>query len=264
MGPWFQSAIMGKRVLKHEQIMLLPHIACLLVKPLTSFQKEIIIANELSRQGGQPGPRPYESGGTPLGPCFHCGEAHWVRDCPYPRKEKPEVPVFPPLTRYYIDCGIKHLVQDCPMNHNVKGKGSANFNLITMIPSTGSSSSSESDTVVPVNVLTRAQAKATTEIEQEKEEVTPSGSTEKGKCESWKVRCERREASCRTQKEKSAHEEPKENQSVEIQKENNPLEETKYKSSRGSVLADKHFEALEGMLKAYEARLKPPKTLEER
>ena len=50
------------------------------------------IANGMARPIGPNEPRPYKLGPSlalPLGPCFNCGGDHWVRDCPYPRKEEP-------------------------------------------------------------------------------------------------------------------------------------------------------------------------------
>lgn len=79
------------------------------------------IANGGARQMGQPGQRPYKSGPnpatTPPGPCYNCGEDHWIRDCPHPRRDTPHgqaaappPPRLPPLTRFCVDCGIKHFV----------------------------------------------------------------------------------------------------------------------------------------------------------
>ena len=133
------------------------------------------IANGMARPTGPQGPRPYKSGPSPAappGPCYNCGENHWIRDCPYPRKDKPQMMGVQPLARFCIDCGIKHLVQDCPMHPDKKGKTSLNY--IDQIPSTGTPSSSESDRVVPLQAITRAQAQANAEkgkgkIEEETE-----------------------------------------------------------------------------------------------
>ena len=56
------------------------------------------------------------------------------------------------LTRYCVDCGIKHLVQDCPIHPDKKGKATLNF--IETIPS-----GAESEGYKYVKVVTRAQAK---------------------------------------------------------------------------------------------------------
>ena len=107
------------------------------------------IANGMARPTGPQGPRPYKSGPSPAappGPCYNCGENHWIRDCPYPRKDRPQATGVQPLARFCIDCGIKHLVQDCPMHPDKKGKTSLNY--VTTIPSTSTPSSSESDRVV--------------------------------------------------------------------------------------------------------------------
>ena len=188
------------------------------------------IANGLARQGGPPGLRPHKSGppqGVPPSPCYKCGEGHWIRDCPYAKKDQPTVPALPPLTRFCIDCGIKHLVQDCPANPEVKGKSPVTLNMITMIPSTGSPSSSESDVVVPIKVITRAQAKAN----EEKTEATPSEKSKKSKRESWKARRERRAASQRRQKENNQKEtnavsKPTHNEEMELGRDKNQGNET--------------------------------------
>ena len=71
------------------------------------------IANGMARPTGPQGPRPYKSGpslAAPPGPCYNCGENHWIRDCPYPRKDRPQTTGLQPLLRFCNDCGIKHLV----------------------------------------------------------------------------------------------------------------------------------------------------------
>ena len=149
------------------------------------------IANGMARPTGPQGPRPYKSGPTaPPGPCYNCGENHWIRDCPYPRKDRPQTTGLQPLLRYCNDCGVKHLVQDCPVHPDKKGKTSLNY--IGQIPSAGAPSSSESNVVVPLKAITRAQAQAIAEkgkrkIQEETEpEATPSEHTKKSK-ETWKI-----------------------------------------------------------------------------
>ena len=71
------------------------------------------IANGIVRPVGPNGPRPYKSRPPPMMPprkCFNYGRDHWVRDCPYPRREKPQESGLQPLARFCNDCGIKHLV----------------------------------------------------------------------------------------------------------------------------------------------------------
>ena len=117
------------------------------------------IANGMARPTGPQGPRPYKSGpppAAPPGPCYNCGENHWIRDCPYPRKDRPLTTRPQPLLRFCNDCGIKHLVQDCPVHPDKKGKTTLNY--IEQIPSTVMPSSSKSDMVVPQQAITRAQA----------------------------------------------------------------------------------------------------------
>ena len=60
---------------------------------------------------------------------------------------------MPVLTRYCLECGIKHLVSDCSLNLDKKGK--ATLNLLEKIPS---SSKNESKDVKFVKVVTRPQA----------------------------------------------------------------------------------------------------------
>ncbi|MCO5559225.1 hypothetical protein L7F22_012820 [Adiantum nelumboides] len=233
------------------------------------------IANNMARQGGPPRPRHYKSGplqGAPPCPCYNCGEPHWVRECPHPRKDKLAIPGLPPLTRYCTICGINHLVQDCPLNPHVKGKAPVVLNLIDMKPSTGMPSSSKSDVLIPLKVITRVQAKARDKHRIEnKGEVTPSESSKKSKKkESWKARRERRAASRKHQKQNTQGEknETKEN-TPNLGKElpgetNNENQKETERQPAGLVLAEKHFEPLDAVLQAYEARLKPLETLEER
>ena len=91
------------------------------------------------------------------------------------------------LTRYCLDCGIKHLVIDCDLNPDKKGK--ATLNLLETIPSASSNESDESKhKVTPVNVMTRAQA------QKQAAQPTEEGRTEKSSPDSWKARRQRRVA----------------------------------------------------------------------
>ena len=76
-------------------------------------------------------------------------------------KKKDRVPSIPPIRRFCVDCGIKHLIQECPSNPRLKGKTSSN--LLESIQSPYHSSS-KSDPIVPI---TRAQAR---DQEQSKED----------------------------------------------------------------------------------------------
>src|SRR5271156_4647827 len=186
------------------------------------------------------------------GPCYNCGEDHWIKDCPYVRKDAPQPPetsrrpttTLPQLSRFGIDCGIKHLVQDCPSNPEAKGKATLNY--VEVMPSTSAPSSSESEKVVPLKVVTRAQAKAKAPEENDEKSDAPSKSS-KRTTRSWKARRARRAASKKKQQEKeqAAQEKQKEPQPKEklkakpAQEEPNqkkPLVEEKEKSLGGSVL----------------------------
>ena len=231
------------------------------------------IANGMTRPTGPQGPRPYKSGPSPAappGPCYNCGENHWIRDCPYPRKDRPQpTTAVQPLARFCIDCGVKHFVQDCPLHPDKKGKTSLNF--IEPLPSTDTPGSSESDKVVPLKAITRAQAQANAEKRKEKEETepeaTPSESTEKSRG-TWKQRRARRVASKkkRAEMEQAAIQETKqqtqEGEPKISQKDTSNETKQNKEQSAGSVLVDKVHEPLDALLKAYEARLKPLETME--
>ena len=178
------------------------------------------------------------------------------------------------MARFCIDCGIKHLVQDCPMHPDKKGKTSLNY--VTTLPSTSTPSSSESDRVVPLQAITRAQAQAIAEkgkrkIQEETEpEATPSEHTRKSK-ETWKQRRARRAASKKKRAEKGQAAVHETIQQTQANKTENPLKDTPNETLRqdreqsaGSVLVDKIHEPLDALLKAYEARLKPLETMEDR
>ena len=223
------------------------------------------IANGGARQGGpgQP-PRPYRPAqqAGPPGPCYHCGEDHWIRDCPYLKDKKASGPALPHLIRHCAECGIKHLVSDCPAKPGAKPP--VTLNLVEVIPSE-SSSASEAEKIIPLKVITRAQAKAK-KPEQEKDgedEKQPQSESSKSSRNSWKARRQRREAS----KKRKAEQGEKENTKRDKTHNNaSPAKQTEnqMKGEAGSVLADKLFEPLDAMLKAYEARLKPLETMEER
>ena len=229
------------------------------------------IANAMGGQGRPMGPRPYKSAPNPgaqapPGPCYRCHGDHWVRDCPVPAKDVNSDVI--PLIRYCVDCGIKHLVQDCPVQAEKKKKATLNY--VEVIPSSSQpSSSSEVEAIVPLKVITRAQAQAQKlqgELDQETVVSVRSHKT-KG---SWKARRERRAANKkRKEQEKVAETQTREQgepQNItETPEERVNLEPKPHtEKSGGSVLADKYNEPLDAILKAYEARLKPLETLEER
>ena len=229
------------------------------------------IANAMGGQGRPMGPRPYRQAPNPgaqapPGPCYTCHGDHWVRDCPVEKKNVNADVI--PLVRYCVDCGIKHIVQDCPVLAEKKQKTTLNY--VEVIPSSSQpSSSSETEPIVPLNVITRAQAQAQKLQEERNLETAVSEGSHKTKG-SWKARRERRAASKKRKERARAAETPKEGQGeppqpIEIQDERVNLEpKPNAERPAGSVLADKHFEPLDALLQAYEARLKPLETLEER
>ena len=66
------------------------------------------------------------------------------------------MPSIPPIRRFCVDCGIKHLTQDCLSNPKFKGKTFLNF--VELIPYP-CQISLESDPIVLINVITRTQAR---------------------------------------------------------------------------------------------------------
>ena len=159
-------------------------------------------------------------------------------------------------------------MQDCPILIDKKGKATLNY--VEVLPSSSNpTSSSESDPVVPLKVITRAQAQAKNLQKENEIETAPSERSNKTK-RSWKACRERRAASKKKQeqstaaeKNKSKQKETELNQNKEKERENLKPKE-RIEQSSGSVLAEKHFEPLDALLQAYEARLKPLETLEER
>ena len=97
------------------------------------------------------------------------------------------------LARYYLDCGIKHLVSDCSLNPEKKGK--ATLNLLETIPL---SSGNESKEVKSFKVVTRDEAlkDATQQTNGEEKSKKSSPST-------WKACCQRRMAAKKRKEEKA-------------------------------------------------------------
>ena len=69
---------------------------------------------------------------VPLGPCYHCGGDHLIKDCPYLHQPRSTHGV-PDLTRFCVECAIKHLVSECPLNP--KNNRKATLNAVETIPS---------------------------------------------------------------------------------------------------------------------------------
>ena len=188
---------------------------------------------------------------APQGPCYNCKSYdHWARDCPGPRQPRPPPAnqAIPALSRYCLECGITHLVTDCPLNPDQKGK--APVNTVNVIPSpktTPVPSGEESEGVKPVNVVTRAQARNNPMINKETQ-------TERSSNNTWKARRQRQKAA---QERKLQGQIEKSDKEV-VEKQN---EEKKRESS---ILAGQILEPLRAMLEAFEARLKPNQTLEDR
>ena len=170
--------------------------------PVTFFEEKfsmdlntlMFIANQARLPAAQ-GPK--RAPNLPLGPCYNCTGDHLIKDCPYPRQPRinpnNNVPV---LARYYLDCGIKHLVSDCSLNPDKKGK--ATLNLLETIPS---SSGNKSKDVKPVNVVTRAQALKDAAQQTEREE-----KSEKSSRSTWKARRQRRVDTKKLKEEKALEE----------------------------------------------------------
>ena len=181
------------------------------------------------------------------------------------------MPSIPPIKRFCVDCGIKHLIQDCPSNLEFKGKTS--LNLVELIPSP-CQSSSKSDPIVPINVITRAQVR---EQEQSGEESwKPKKSVRVKRNLRYRKNRQKRIAEAKNSA-KETTQEIGSNQSLRPnqQEQENPqrmgiardephleINRPQAVESGGSVLADKHMETLEGLMKAYEARLKARETIE--
>ena len=177
-----------------------------------------------------------------LGPCYNCSKNHLIIDCLYPRQPRQTnaASVDPALARYCLECGIKYLVSDCPLNPEKKGKVA--LNLLETIPS---SSDTESEGAKPFNVAMRAQSQ-----QQETHLTIEEEKSERSSPNSWKARRQRQVATKKHRDEK-AHEEEKDQKKESLLK-------------GGSILAEKVFEPLKAMLDAYEARLRPNQTQEER
>ena len=149
-------------------------------------------------------------------------------------------------------------------------KGRTTLNYVEVLPpSSNTNSSLESEQVVPLKVITRAQAQKNKVQNRDNTETTMSEKSHKTKG-TWKARKERRAAS-KNRKEKARLEtdtvRSEVQQILEPGEENMRETESELEQKNqppGSVLAEKRFETLDGMLQAYEARLKPLKTLEER
>ena len=144
-------------------------------------------------------------------------------------------------------------------------KGKTTLNYVEVLPSSSNpTSSSKSDPVVPLKVITRAQTQAQ---KLQKGNDTERSNKTRG---SWKACRERRAASKRkreqvkaAEKEISELNEPQEN--TENQNEEANIEpKQRIEQPSGSILEEKHFKPLDALLKAYEERLKPLETLEER
>ena len=93
---------------------------------------------------------------VPLGPCYNFGGDHLIKDCPYPKQSRLNQ-ALQALMRYYLECGIKHVVLGYPLNpyNNEKTLLSA----IEIIPSSNgipSPSGMESEGVQPLNVIIEA------------------------------------------------------------------------------------------------------------
>ena len=90
---------------------------------------------------------------VPLGPSYHYGDDQLIKDYPYfcQSRSAHSVPTSPNLTRYFLECAIKHLVLECPLNPKNKEKVTLNLVQIILSPS-----GTESNGAKHVNTVTRA------------------------------------------------------------------------------------------------------------
>ena len=60
---------------------------------------------------------------APLGSCYNCGGDHLIKDCPYQKQPRLNhtTPTLAFLLRYFLECGIKHLVPNYLLNPKNKG-----------------------------------------------------------------------------------------------------------------------------------------------
>ena len=150
----------------------------------------MFIANQPRLQAAQ-GPK--WAPNLPLGPCYDCSRDHLIKDCPYPRQPRPNLSNnVPALARYYLECGIKHLVSDCSLNLEKKGK--ATFNLLETI---ASSSRNESKDFKSIKVVTRAQA-----LKDAAQQANGKEKFEKFSPSTWKACYQRRMAAKKHREEK--------------------------------------------------------------
>ena len=162
-----------------------------------------------------------------------------MRECP--KKDMVRVNGF------CTECGLTHLIVDCPNNPDKRPK--ATLNVLSTIPSSGS----EEEPKVEVKVVTRAQrkrAKGQSQEESNPEHVSVSNL--------WKAR----RAKAKARREENLNAVTTELEQVREQLEQRgeaaapkPAKKLKSVSSGGSVIAEKVFEPLDAILKAFEARL---------
>lgn len=224
----------------------------------------MFIANGLDEQKRSMGPRLYNPRTTP-GPCYECGGDHLIRDCHNLKTKLKSESEISPLMRGCNDCGIKHLVPDCPLIQTKQGI--VTISNAETSPSSNPVTSSDSGEKVPVNAITRAQKAKKDALNGNETDKAPSEETTKSK-ETWKARRARRAASKKKREQAKAAESKTSKTGISelIEK---PTEEIPEKPKErverpaGSVLAEK-MDELDAKLAAYEARLRPNETLEER
>lgn len=90
-----------------------------------------------------------------MGTCYRCKGDQYV--CDYLELKSEAQPVteriteIPPLAKFCVDCGVKHIVQDYPTNPESKGKKMLSLNWVEVVQSQSSPNTLE---VVPLQVLT--------------------------------------------------------------------------------------------------------------
>ncbi|MCO5585805.1 hypothetical protein L7F22_039737 [Adiantum nelumboides] len=218
-----------------------------------------------------------------LGPCYRCQGDHLLKDCPVKPTNVANNAPHPGQHAntnsgkeygHCDDCGVKHLFQDCSQHPTKKGK--ATVNIVEVLTS---SSGSESEKTIPIKAVTRAQAQKQAEDKEDdtanvdSEKYVKTKSTSKHLRDKFRakyhkklkvVTAELTKAQEQTQQQEhvSTSDKLEEIKNPESKKARSDARE---EESAGSVLADKKFEPLEAILKAYEARIENRQnTMEER
>ena len=120
------------------------------------------------------------SGITQPGPCFECGDDHWVRDCPQWRQmQGPPRPRFLPIERHCPTCCVDHFPKDYPSKtiERIVVPPKTSLILVEVIPSPATSKIDAED--VSVKVITRSKAVKEAQVQTTETRENPK---EKVKC----------------------------------------------------------------------------------